>query len=221
MTSLVPSNSTRASLEAACQKYEEAMPGSDAEVYLKSRALDPTSEALASFRLGYVEDPVTGHERFRSRLAIPYLTAAGITSIRFRAVGSDTDAPKYLSLPGEEARIFNPLALARSEPYICVCEGELDAITATAAGLPAIGIPGASMWKPYFGRALRWYQAVYVLADSDDKVRRDGKRSGAEFADLIASQVKNVLVVPMPQGHDVNSFYIENGPEALRERLGL
>ena len=214
MTSLVPSNSTRASLEAACQRYAEAMPGSDAEVYLKSRALDPTSEALASFRLGYVEDPVTGHERVRSRLAIPYLTSGGITSIRFRALGPDQD-PKYLSLPGEEARIFNPLALARGEPYICVCEGELDAITATQAGLPAIGIPGASMWKPYFGRALRWYQQVFVLADSDDK------GAGLAFADLIAGQVKNVLIVPMPEKHDVNSFYIENGPEALRERLGL
>lgn len=216
MTSLVPSTSTRESLEAACQTYEEAMPGSPAEVYLKSRGLDPTSEALASFRLGYVDRPVVGHEQYRGRLAIPYLTTAGITDIRFRALPeASADGPKYLSLPGAEARIFNPRGLSRPEPYVCVTEGELDCITATAAGLPAIGIPGSSMWRPYFGRALRWYQQVFVLADNDDK------GAGLKFAEQIANSVKNVVIVPMPAGHDVNSFYVENGPEALRERLGL
>src|SRR5687767_9119586 len=106
MTSLVPSNSTRESLEAACRTYEEAMPGSPAEVYLKGRGLDPTSKALASFRLGYVDSPVVGHEQYRGRLAIPYLTASGITDLRFRSVPvpvADEGAPKYLSLPGAEA----------------------------------------------------------------------------------------------------------------------
>lgn len=215
MTSLVPSSSTRESLEAACRTYEEAMPGSPAEVYLKSRGLDPTSEALASFRLGYVDRPVVGHEQYRGRLSIPYVTSAGLTSLRFRHAGLSDAGPKYLSLPGEEARIFHPQGLARPEPYVCVCEGEIDAITATACGLPAIGIPGASMWRPYFGRALRWYQQVFVLADNDDK------GAGMKFAEQIANSVKNVVIVPMPEGHDVNSFYCENGPEALRERLGL
>lgn len=244
MTSLVPSPHTRESLEAACRTYEEAMPGSPAEVYLKGRGLDPTSEALASFRLGYVDRPVVGHETYRGRLSIPYVTRSGVTSLRFRHTGLPDAGPKYLSLPGEEARIFHPQGLARPEPYVCVCEGEIDAITATLCGLPAIGIPGASMWRPYFGRALRWYQQVFVLADNDEKplwecrgckvkVRADpcprcgatdlkpAKPAGMEFADAIANSVKNVVIVPMPENHDVNSYYCEYGPEALRERLGL
>lgn len=221
-------------MEAACRTYEEAMLGSPAEVYLKGRGLDPTSLEVRSFRLGYVDSPVVaddrgpasasagrrsgaavGHEQYRGRLAIPYLTGAGITSLRFRALPPDSEAPKYLSLPGEEARIYNPAGLSRPEPYVCVTEGELDCITATLCDLPAIGIPGASMWRPYFGRALRWYQQVFVLADSDDK------GAGLKFAEQIANSVKNVVIVPMPDGHDVNSYYCENGPEALRERLGL
>lgn len=214
MTSLVPSHSTRESLEAACRTYEEAMPGSPAEVYLKSRGLDPTSEEARSFRLGYVETPVVGHERFAGRLAIPYLTSGGITDIRFRALGDD-GSPKYLSLPGAEARIFHPAGLSRPEPYVCVCEGELDAVTATVARLPAIGIPGASMWKPFFGRALRWYRQVFVLTDNDDK------GAGLKFAEQIAGQVKNVVIVTMPRDHDVNSLYVAEGPDALRGLLGL
>lgn len=255
MTSLVPSHSTRESLEAACRTYEEAMPGSPAEVYLKSRGLDPTSEEARSFRLGYVDPPAVGHEQYRGRLAIPYLTTGGVTSLRFRAVPTlrdpsvhdvdpGSDGPKYLSLPGEEARIFNPRGLSRPEPYVCVTEGELDCITATVAGLPAIGIPGASMWRPYFGRALRWYQQVFVLADADEKplwecrsckvkVRADpcprcgapdlklAKPAGMGFAEQIASQVKNVVIVTMPRDHDVNSFYVAEGPGALRGLLGL
>jgi DNA primase len=217
MTSLVPSDSTRASLEEACRTYVSALVGSPAESYLTT-ARGITSEALASFRLGYVATPVVGHEQYAGRIAIPYLTAAGITSLRFRAVpsaGDDGGGPKYLSLPGEEPRIFNPSALGRPESYVCVTEGELDAITAHQAGLPAIGIPGSSMWRPHFARALRWYAQVFILADSDDQ------GAGLKFAETVASAVRNTLIVPMPHGHDVNSFVNENGAEALRKRLGL
>jgi hypothetical protein len=218
MTSLVPSDSTRAQLEEACQRYEAAMPGSPAEKYLtEERAI--TRGALASFRLGYVADPVAGHEDYQGRIAIPYLTASGITSMRFRSLVDG--GPKYLSLEGEEARIFNPLALSEPGNFICVTEGELDAITADMCGLPAIGIPGSSMWKPYFSRALRWYAQVFILRDSDDKVLPDGTRAGGKFASLVAKTTKSALVIPMPEGHDVNSFYVAEGPDALRKRIGL
>lgn len=203
-------------MEAACEMYEESLPGSVASRYLEARGI--SSEAQISFRLGYVDDPSVGHERYRGRLAIPYLTPTGVVSIRFRSIPNEDgidDPPKYLSLPGEISRIFNTPDLKREESYICVCEGEIDTITAHMCGLPAIGIPGSKNWKKVFSRALRWYQHVFVLADADDK------GAGAEFAETVAKQVRNVSIVPMPGGHDVSSFVLEAGQQALRERIGL
>lgn len=200
----------------AVQTYASALPGSVASRYLEGRGI--SSEVATSFQLGYVESPSIGHERYRGRLAIPYLTPTGVVSIRFRAIPDEDgieDPPKYLSLPGEVSRIYNTLDLQRPEPYVCVCEGEIDTISAHMAGLPAIGVPGSQNWKRVFRLALRWYQHVFVLADADDK------GAGMEFADTIAKQVKNVSIVSMPEGHDVNSFIRAAGTQALRERIGL
>lgn len=177
---------------------------------------------------------------YRDRLAIPYVTPSGTVSIRYRSVPSteaiaeaelliatgDRDKamrllkeseaqPKYMSMPGEPSRLFNASALKRPETFVCVCEGELDAITAASAGLPAVGLPGANAWEDVFARCLRWYRAVYVLADADDK------GVGLELGKKIAAKVSSVSIIPMPTGHDVNSFVAENGPEALRDRIGV
>jgi len=54
-------------LEEATKKYKSALPGSPAEEYLESRGL--TNPAIADevgkFCLGYVADPLPGHEMFR------------------------------------------------------------------------------------------------------------------------------------------------------------
>lgn len=214
---LVPSDSMKIQLAEASAAYASALPGSVADAYLTERR-GITSEAKTFFRLGYVANPLTGHDRYRNRLAIPYITRSGITSIRFRHVpnGDEPDPErKYLSLPGEVPRIYNPGALLRAEHYVCICEGEMDAITATFAGLPAVGIPGVFAWASEFARALRWYRHVFVLADTDDK------GAGLDFGERIAKEVRNVSIVPMPGRHDVNSFVMENGASALRKLIGV
>jgi DNA primase len=104
----------------------------------------------------------------------------------------------------------------RTEPYVCVTEGEFDAIAAHQAGLPAVGFPGVSSIKePYYLRPFKGYEAVYILADNDDKGQ------GETFAEKVAENVQNARIILMPKGHDVNSFLKADGPEALRERIGI
>lgn len=213
MSSLVPSDHKKKELEQAVESYAQSLKGSLAESYLRDRGI--TDVAQDYFRLGYVENPEVGHEAYKNRLSIPYLTRSGVVSLRFRAVDADVSGPKYLSLPGEEARVYNVKALQRQEQYICVTEGEIDAITASMCGLPAVGIPGASMWKPYFFRMLRWYDHVFVMADNDDT------GAGMAFAEKVARSVKNVSIILMPEGHDLNSFYVMKGRDAVLEKLGL
>ncbi|MCG5459602.1 toprim domain-containing protein [Micromonospora sp. PSH03] len=261
LTSLVPSISLRAFLENATTEYATSLQLSDAATnaaeYLMTRSL--SRDNVQSFRLGYVENPLPGHELYAGKISIPYVTRSGITSIRFRVVPSpevpeppdpewsvptdhipelaseiktqfpelpdtpDPEAnaalkkhpggPKYLSVPGDMPRIFNPRDLERREPFVCIAEGEFDAMSAHSAGLPAVGIAGVNGWRPYFARCFQGYESVFVLCDNDDKGQ------GAAFGEKVASQIPNARVVLMPPGHDVNSLLCSEGAEALRARL--
>jgi DNA primase len=167
------------------------------------------------FRLGYVSEPLVGHEYLRNRLAIPYLTPAGVVEIKFRRI-DDSDGPKYLYQSGSTSeRIFNPQALFDDRDYICVCEGELDAITAEQCGIPAVGIPGVDNWQPFFAKVFAGYDRVLILGDADDSGQGEG------FANDLARLIPNSRVVLMPDGHDVNSFYMAEGSDALRRKAGI
>jgi DNA primase len=199
-------------LQESSQAYQRALRGSPGAEYLsETRGL--SADSAISFRLGYVESPYPGHERYAGMLAVPYLTKTGVTAIRFRRIG-DGDGPKYQSEPGDEPRLYNPDALLADGPSVAICEGEMDTITAVQAGIPAVGVAGVSAWRSYFARCFHGYAAVYILADSDDSGQ------GRDFADKVAEQLENARIVPMPSGYDVNSFVLECGPTALLEKIG-
>jgi DNA primase len=206
-------------LALAVETYQAQLAADSAGVaYLQSRGL--SKDSATYFRLGAVRSPILelGHEPYAGMLCIPYLTPAGPVSLRFRAL-PDADGqvigPKYRSMPGDMPRLFNPSALLQPGPYVAICEGEFDTMTAVQAGIPAVGAAGVSSWRPAFSRAFRGYRKVFILADSDDKGQ------GMAFGEKLADEIENAVIVPMPLGHDVNSFVLEQGPEALRERLGL
>lgn len=223
---LVPSASTRKRLEAASLRYAEALAGTDASQWLASRGIG--SEAQSYFRLGLAASPALGDEGFRGRITIPYLTAGGVTTIRFRRFPDDRQGPKYLSYPGENGqgsgefaedradekpkfgRIYNTEAFERGskQGFICVTEGEFDAMAATAAGLPAVGIPGTKAWRPYFWRAFRAYPSILVLTDGDE--------AGEKLGKAVMATCENVRVVRMPDDYDVNKYYVERGSDGLR-----
>lgn len=162
------------------------------------------------FRLGYVGSPLFGDEQYSGRLTIPYQTVSGITSVRYRALNNEK--PKYLSRSGEIGRPFNVRALESIEGPIFVTEGEFDCVAATQCGLVAIGFPGAQSWRPVFGRLLR-HRDVVILCDGDD--------AGFKFGEVIQRDVPSATLVKMPNGNDVNGCLVEEGPEWLREFVGL
>lgn len=209
-------SSRLAYLAQATETYSKALRGSPADEYLTTmRGLSADSKTY--FRLGYVADPLPGHEKYRGHLAVPYVTRAGIVATRFRRIGDGT-GPKYLSEPGEESRLYHPEGFFRHERYICLCEGEIDTMTAFQVGLPAVGVPGANSWARFFYRAFDGYDAVFILADQDDK------GAGQGFAEKVAGQIKAARIIPMThqgQGHDVNSLVMEHGAEALISKIGV
>lgn len=180
--------------------------------YLRSRGLGP--EAVTRFRLGVVRRPLVGHEQYRGRLAIPYLTPAGVVNIRFRCLQSHdckaVDCPKYLSADGAGTNLFNVLDLKKDSPHIVVCEGEIDAMSFLLAGIPAVGVPGVDAWQKHFGRCLEDFEVVYSAGDGD--------KAGSKFNSLLAREVK-ARPLRFPRGADANALYVQGGADALRRLL--
>jgi DNA primase len=200
------SSSQRQFLLQATQRYAAKI--NLAEDYLASRQL--SVEEASIFHLGVVDEPLPGHEPYKGRLAIPYITPSGVVDIRFR--GMNGEDPKYMGLVGAKTTMFNTQACFVADKYICVTEGEFDCIMMSVkTSHPTVGIPGANNWKPHYSKILDDFDVVVVLADGD--------AAGLEFGKKISRELGNVNIISMPDGEDVNSMMIKQGSEWLDERI--
>lgn len=219
MTFRVQSSSMKNYLDQLSATYEESLPGSVGEFYLKNRGISPTT--AKHFRLGLVTEGNHSPEHVDKigRLSIPYITQTGVVQIRFRAIpedgipGNPEASPKMLGDGGFGSTLYNVLDL-RSHDYVCLLEGESDTWSCYEANMPGVGVPGAESWKKAFARAFR-FRRVFILQDNDDK------GAGKEFAKAAQASIPGSKIIPMPAGYDVNKVLQEFGPEALRERVGI
>jgi DNA primase len=181
-----------------------------AEDYLKSRGIPLEVARLAS--LGVVAEPETGHEAFKGRLSIPYITKTGVVDLRFRSLNPAVE-PKYMGMTGAETKMYNVLDVERANDFIGVCEGELDTLTLSACiGIPCIGVPGANSWKKHYTRLLADFERVFVFADGD--------QPGTEFARSLARELP-VTIIQLPDGHDVNSMFVQEGVDYFNQKMGV
>lgn len=196
--------------EQAASTYQQDLAGDTAALaYLASRGFGPS--VVGTYRLGVAHSPLVGHEAYRGRLAIPYVTPAGVVNMRFRCLRSHDckaeNCPKYLSQDGFGTNLFNVLDLKKDSPFIGVTEGELDAITLSMCGIPAVGVPGVESWQNHFSRCLEDFDVIYSFADGDT--------AGRKFARFLAKEAK-ARPVSMPKGMDVNKLHLEGGPDSVR-----
>lgn len=200
------SNSQRQFLLQATQEYAQHI--HQAKDYLATRNL--SVEEAKRFHLGVVDNPLPGHEGYKGKLVIPYITPSGVVDLRFRSIHGED--PKYIGLPGAKTTMFNAQAVLTAEQYICVTEGEIDCVTVSVkTNHPSVGIPGANNWKPYYTKILDDFEVVIVLADGD--------APGLEFGKKISRELNNVNIVQMPEGHDVNSIVIQEGVQFLDDKI--
>lgn len=204
--------SQRSYLWEATSRYRENLPGSPADEYLASRGIN--AREAPKFGLGYVGDPLPGHEMYRGCLALPYMRWSewrkwSVATIRFRPLV--TTGAKYLTAEGDKPRLYNTVALTEYSKDMAITEGEIDAITAELAGVPAVGVPGSQTWKPFMRELFLGYRNVNILADGDD--------AGMDFARQVARTLPNARIIPMPDGEDVNSLVATQGKHALLERI--
>jgi DNA primase len=205
MSLLPPSSpSLKRSLANATAEYQQQLQqDGPAHAYLEARGLSPVTSSL---RFGVVRSPLAGHERYRGRLAIPFLGPTdNVYDIRYRCIdghgeeGHPDECPKYLGSDGVRTRIYNARALTASADYIFITEGELDAATLTVCGWPAIGIPGAQAWKAHYPRLVAGFSQVVVVGDGD--------KAGRDFARKVSESLPDARMIVMLDGLDVNSVF--------------
>ena len=181
-----------------------------AEDYLASRGIPLEVARLA--QLGVVAEPDTGHEQYAGRLAIPYITKTGVVDLRFRSLNPAVE-PKYMGMTGAETKMYNVTDVERANDYIGICEGEIDTlIMARVIGVPCVGVPGANSWKKHYTRLLADFERVFVFADGD--------QPGTEFARSLARELP-VTIIQSPDGHDVNSLYLQEGSAYFYSKMGV
>lgn len=164
------------------------------------------------------------HQPMAGYISYPFLTptsrtdtALNFTDIRFRR-GPDVaeSKPKVRSIAGHRSRLYCTTVLATPGPFICVAEGETDTLTLNQCGIPAVGVCGVSAWNgDYYDRIFSGFEKVIIPADNDD----DGQ--GEEFASRVAKDVPNPKIIIMPDGEDVNSYFVKYGVAAVRDHLGI
>lgn len=200
---LVPSGAMKKLLAERLRVYQEQFrENPEGLTYWENRGL--TKATAEDFRVGYVAEPLKGDQRFKARLAIPYLTPAGVVGFKFRATNGSPE--RFSKDRGDPNRLFNTRILVRARKLV-LCEGEIDTMAATQAGLQAVGIPGAKNWKPEWSRVF-YNRQISVLADGDE--------TGHEFAEVLGSKLYGVRIIDMPDGEDVTSMLQKKGEQWIR-----
>lgn len=117
-------------------------------------------------------------------LAIPYRRPDG-TVIRTKM---RTRKGTFWSNDGEGVPLYGQDVLAKADPTqpVVIVEGESDCHAAWQRGVVAVGLPGASQWRPEFAALLRGRQ-VYVWQEPDE--------GGATLVASVAKSLPSARVI--------------------------
>jgi DNA primase len=214
-----PSREQQTSWEQASYLYQSQMT-QECLSYLHGRGLN--TETIDYFRLGYVANPIKGHEMFRGRLCIPYIKKRKTVALKFRCIENHEcgEVPKHTKyLCDGEQWLFNTNDISAKD-YVAVAEGEIDAMVLHQIGIPAVGIPGVKAWRghPHWHGLPASVPRVYMYADNDTSKETN---YGLELGREIKKDVPGSILVTLPEDSDVNSTYLDRGPEDLYERAGI
>jgi hypothetical protein len=220
LDSLMLSDSRRRSLDQATTRYHGNL--GEAASYLEARGVN--EQTATGFRLGVVSDPMPGHERFQGWLSLPYVTPAGVVGMKFRNL-DPTDDHRWDAPAGSRIHLYNTTALASGGEMCLLVEGEMKTLVATAQlGVPVVGTWGTN-WLPHWPRCFGDFDRVIVVGDNDDKpALKEGEappNPGKKHAEKVTKTLQNAELRLPPLGVQLDEWLLSDGPEAVREALGL
>ena len=204
------------SLAKVAKEYHGAL-SAEAIAYLVARGI--SKEAAQYAQLGQITGSYAPHSSYAGWLSIPYIVVGeGVVGFKFRRLGEGN--PKYGAPANQKSHLYNVRDLEEESDVLVICEGEFDTlIISQILKVPAVGCPGVASWKQHFAKMVTGYAKVLIVGDNDDKA--DGSNPGQDFARRVAQEVPNGQIVQLLSGMDITDSYLTEGPEKLRERLGL
>jgi len=158
------------------------------------------------------------HYQSLPAVKIPYLDAdGGESAVRFRLAldkAQDGADQRFRWRKGSKPLLYGlpRLSLARRARWVLLVEGESDAHTAWSHGIPALGVPGASMWRDDWAAHFLGVDDIYAVREPD--IGGDtfvGRLTKSPIAD-------RVLVIDLAPRKDVSALHLDD-PEQFAARL--
>lgn len=147
-----------------------------------------------------VSDVLLGRHRDEPAVRMPYYDADGSeVAVRYRT--ALTGDRRFRWRRGSKVHSYGLWRLddAREAGYVWIVEGESDTQTLWHYGEPALGIPGASVWKD------EWKEHVKDLTVF---VWKEPDQGGKTFVEKVGASLPDALVVAPPEGRkDVNEIH--------------
>jgi DNA-binding transcriptional ArsR family regulator len=153
-------------------------------------------------------------------IEIPYLTREGeLHAVRYRLALEGENRFRWRQ--GDTPILYGLWRLGEwtGSDTLYLCEGETDTLTLWHAGLPALGIPGATAWKPEWWRNLWAFRRIVIIPDAD--------AAGGQLVEKLALSCpdhlrERVQVLQLPDGiKDANELWQREGANAERFREAL
>lgn len=151
-------------------------------------------------------------------LRIPYKDENGVElAVRFRHELEGPNRFKWRS--GSKPTLYgrDRLSDARKQGFAVLVEGESDSQTLWQAGIPAVGLPGATTWRePRDALALEGVKKLFVVREPD--------QGGEGIMRWLANSAirQRSFIVMLGEHKDPSALYLadpENFPERMREAL--
>lgn len=192
--------------------------------YLRGKGISD-SGILAS-GIGYRNENTREVEsRFKNRLMIPIKDAYGkLVSFTGRDTSGSSKA-KYLHGPVNKYfqkrdivwNLSNVRTQIVEEEMVVVCEGQMDAMAVTEAGIPSVAILGASISVEQLEIISKLAPNVYLIYDSDAAGERGLLKA---FKMAQESDVDSIIYsVVLPGSTDPDEFIHENGPDEFKKYI--
>ena len=174
------------------------------------------------------------YDRFRDRIIFPILDVNQAV-IGFGGRVLDDSLPKYLNSP--ETPVYNKSRSlyglytakdkCRATNTIFIVEGYLDLLSLHQHGIEnSVATLGTALTPEHVRLLTRYASRIVLVYDSDDAGIRSARRCVDIFwkehvdfsrGDVFQEEKADTHILVLPDGHDPDSFLMENGPEIFYE----
>lgn len=161
------------SLEQRLKQFEAQLPVGERRKPFYDKGLNDAT--IERFRYGFDQD--------KGVYVLPYLEGRRPVALRmYSPEGNGPNGSKYWWEAGTDVRLYNPGDAIGHQltGEVFICEGEAKAALMCQLGYAAVGLPGASTWKPEWSQFFNHAKKIIVCLDNDnpahhryDKCRKD------------------------------------------------